>query len=154
MERIPVSELRSRFREVLEALGPRGVAVERHGRAVAYIVPADDRWIARDDAERREARLRQAVVEEARLNKHLKIGMRLLSVPRPEARTMLAQASQQVDRWERDKLCSPDYIARWRKILALPLGELVEKMCGDPAGWGKALRQNSPWVGHEHRPGL
>ena len=36
-------------------------------------------------------------------------------------------------------------IERWRAMLAKPLAELVDAMCGEAEGWGAALRQNSPW---------
>ena len=50
-----------------------------------------------------------------------------------------------VARWEQQGLCSADYIQRWRKWLAWPVPRLVRAMCSDAAGWGNAMRQNSPF---------
>jgi hypothetical protein len=52
----------------------------------------------------------------------------------------------EVQRWEDGALCSADYIERWRQWLALPVASLVQVMCSDAEGWGRAMRQNSPFA--------
>lgn len=145
MKQIPVAEVRNRLKEVLDTLGPEGAAIQRHGKPIAYVLRADQPLMSKDQAERREARLRQAGVEDQRLIKHLRIGTRLLAAPPQEAQAIVGRAAERVDVWEREGLCSRDYIERWRALLARPRAELVEAMCGDADGWGAALRQNSPW---------
>lgn len=145
MKQIAISEARQRFKEVLGTLGPEGAAIGRHGKPVAYLVRADRPLMSQDQAERREARLKQAAVEDQRLIKHLRIGTRLLAAPPQEAEAMVGRALARVAQWEREGLCSPDYVERWRAMLAQPRAQLVESMCGDADGWGAALRQNSPW---------
>lgn len=57
---------------------------------------------------------------------------------------MLSTALAQVDRWERDSLCSPEYIARWRSALRGGADGIQAKVLNDPV-WMKALIQNSPF---------
>ena len=93
-----------------------------------------------------EARAAHRQVEEARLAAHRRVGVELLSAPSSQVRCRIAAANRDVDRWEARGLCSRDYIDRWRQWLALPTPELVKVMCSDARGWGKAMRQNSPFL--------
>ena len=123
---------------------PQGI--ERHGKLVAALVPPD--WLARQSGldERRAARAAQQQVNQQRLLAHQAIGIALLCSTAAAQRSQFARAAQQVDRWRALQLCSADYIARWRQWLALPLKQLVQRMCSDEAGWGNAMRQNSPFT--------
>ena len=146
MNTVAASHVKQNFGEVL-ALAARGpVGVERHRKLVAAIVPPD--WLGRQEVmdERRAARAAQQQVELRRLIAHQQIGIELLCAPRGEQRARVAAALHEVDRWEAGKLCSDDYIAGWRKWLALPVRELVQRMCSDAQGWGTAMRQNSPFA--------
>lgn len=142
---IPVAEARKRFREVLNNPGPEGTAIERHGRLIAIVIRPDQLLVAGSQLERREARMKQAEIEQKRLIKHLRIGNRLLASAPHDAQSMVNEAMNRVARWEQEGLCSRDYIERWRAMLSGPRAELVEAMCGEADGWGPALRQNSPW---------
>ena len=63
-----------------------------------------------------------------------------------QQRKRVDAALREVDRWEERALCSADYIQRWRAWLALPVKQLVQRMCSDAQGWGRAMRQNSPFT--------
>lgn len=142
---MPVAEARKRLKEILDDPGPEGTAIARHGKPIAWVVRADQALVPKSRLERREARLKQAAVEDQRLIRHLRIGTHLLASPPDEARRMVEGALERVARWENEALCSRDYIEHWRALLALPAAQLVAAMCGDADGWGTALRQNSPW---------
>jgi hypothetical protein len=146
MDAVPASHVKQNFGEVL-AMAARGpVGVERHRKLVAAIVPPD--WIARHGAldERRAARAAQQQLEQRRLMAHQQEGIELLCAPVAEQRRRIAQARREVDGWEAGRLCSTDYIERWRAWLDLPVRELVRRMCSDAQGWGPAMRQNSPFA--------
>lgn len=146
MDNVAASYVKQNFGEVLlrAAIAPLGV--ERHGKLVAGLVPVH--WLAQRDAldERRTARAAQNQVEIQRLLAHQSLGIELLCATAPQQREQLAAARREVDRWEARQLCSIDYIDRWRDWLALPVRDLVRRMCSDAAGWGRAMRQNSPFV--------
>lgn len=76
---------------------------------------------------------------------HQRIGIDLLSHPEKK-RQLLDAARIQIKRWAEQGLCSQDYIDRWNEWLSLPAVALVDRMCSDAEGWGKAMRQNSPFV--------
>ena len=139
------SHAKNHFGAVLSQLKNEPVAIERHGKPIAFLVPAHQRPANQEDAARREARLIQSGIDKDRLVRHLRVATALLSAKRPAAKAMLARAHALVDRWERDRLCSRDYVERWRNLLDLPIPQLAQEMCGDAGGWGTALRQNSPW---------
>jgi hypothetical protein len=146
MNAISASHVKQNFGEVL-ALAARGpVGVERHRKLVAAIVPPD--WIARHGAldERRVARAAQQQLELQRLMTHQQEGIELLCASPAGQRKRIAQARREVDRWEAGRLCSTDYITRWRAWLKLPVRDLVRRMCSDAQGWGTAMRQNSPFA--------
>jgi len=144
MDKITASEAKQRFGDVLERASAAPVAIERHGKVVAAMVPAE--WLDRHEAldERKLARERQRLVEQRRLMAHQRIGIELLA--KPASRKQLLQAARkEVRRWAERQLCSADYIDRWNDWLALPEAELVLRMCSDADGWGNAMRQNSPF---------
>jgi hypothetical protein len=146
MDIVAASHVKQNFGEVLAraALGP--VGVERHRRLVAAIVPPG--WLARGEGfdERRAARAAQQQLELQRLLAHQQLGIQLLCAPQARQRKRIEAALGEVDRWEAGQLCSADYIQRWRSWLRLPVKQLVTRMCSDAAGWGSAMRQNSPFA--------
>jgi antitoxin (DNA-binding transcriptional repressor) of toxin-antitoxin stability system len=146
MDRVAASHAKQNFGDVLAraALGP--VAIERHRKVVAALLPAE--WLPRVESldPRRAARAEQRQVEMARLMSHQQLGIDLLCSPPARQRKRIDAARRQVDRWEADGLCSADYISRWREWLALPVPDLVRRMCSDAQGWGAAMRQNSPFA--------
>jgi hypothetical protein len=54
------------------------------------------------------------------------------------------RALSRVDAWEESALCSPRYIAEWRRMLSLPSSALRQAMLRHDAE-GIALRQNTPF---------
>lgn len=149
MDKISASEAKQSFGSLLERAASAPVGIERHGKLVAAMVPPD--WLERGPTrvseleERKRARAEQQRVEEIRLMAHQRIGLDLLA--KPQRRDyLLAVARQEVQRWADHNLCSRDYIERWGQWLSLPEPELVEMMCSDADGWGKAMRQNSPFA--------
>jgi hypothetical protein len=146
MNMVAASRVKQNFGEILALAASAPQGIERHGKLVAALVSPD--WLARQSGldERRAARAAQQQVDQQRLLAHQAIGIALLCSTAAEQRSQLARAAQQVDRWQAGQLCSADYIARWREWLALPLKQLVQRMCSDAAGWGNAMRQNSPFT--------
>ena len=101
--------------------------------------------VAASHVERRAARLAHQLVELQRLAAHQQLGVALLCAPPLQQRKQIDAALREVDRWEERALCSADYIRRWRAWLALPVRQLVPRMCSD-GEWGCAMRQNSPFT--------
>ena len=146
MNIVAASRVKQNFGEILALAASAPQGIERHGKLVAALVSPE--WLARQSGldERRAARAAQQQVDQQRLLAHQAIGIALLCSTAAEQRSQLARAAQQVDRWQAQQLCSADYIASWREWLALPLKQLVQRMCSDAAGWGNAMRQNSPFI--------
>ena len=145
MDKVSASAAKQNFGQVLERASLAPVGIERHGKLVAALVPAG--WMERANLldERRVAREQQQRVEQDRLMAHQRIGIELLS--RGERKNLLLRAARgEVRRWSQLGLCSQDYIDRWSEWLSLPVAQLVERMCSDASGWGKAMRQNSPFA--------
>jgi hypothetical protein len=146
MKSVAASYVKQNFGEVLARAARGPVGVQRHRKLVAAIVPPH--WLARPDVvldERRAARAAQQQVEMNRLMAHQQLGIDLLCASLPHQRKRIEAARREVDRWEKRQLCSADYVARWRAWLALPTPQLVQRMCSDAHGWGRAMRQNSPF---------
>jgi prevent-host-death family protein len=145
MHCVEASRAKQNFGELIARAASGPVGVRRHGRLVAAVVPAD--WAARLEAvdERRAAREAQKAVEARRLCAHQRIAIELLCASAQQQAKWLQAAHREIDRWEKDRLCSRDYIDRWREWLALPVRKLAKLMCSDADGWGPAMRQNSPF---------
>jgi prevent-host-death family protein len=145
MDKVTASAAKQNFGQLLERAASGPVAIERHGKVVAAIVPPG--WLqgaSRVD-DRRRAREQQQFLEQQRLMAHQRIGIELLG-RKHRRKQMLDAARREVRRWADQQLCSQDYIDRWSEWLALPDVELVDRMCSDAEGWGKAMRQNSPFT--------
>lgn len=146
MYSIAASEAKQAFGSVLARARDEPVAIERHGKVVAALVPPH--WLKQaghlDD--RRLARAAQQQLEQQRLTNHLRLGVELLSATAREQKARISAALAEVRRWEEGGLCSADYVERWRQWLALPVAALVQVMCSDAEGWGRAMRQNSPFA--------
>ena len=153
MDTVAASHVKQNFGEVLARAAQEPVGVERHRKLVAAIVPAH--WLSRYEAldERRAARAVQEQVELSRLVAHQRLGIELLCAQPPQRRRRIDAAQREVDRWQAQQLCSADYVARWRAWLSLPVKQLVQKMCSDAEGWGRAMRQNSPFTAALPRSG-
>ena len=53
-------------------------------------------------------------------------------------------ALQQIEKWDKGRLCNPKYVATWRAILDLPAHDRQVAILRDDAE-GLSLRQNSPF---------
>lgn len=151
MKQITSSAAKQNFGELLEAAALAPVAIERHKkvRAIVCSPEAFGQRAGQDIvlAERRAARAAQALVEKDRLIRHQRLAIHLLLASRAQQQALIAKARQEVTRWRRDHLCSPDYCDRWDALLKLPVRDLAQAMGSDTLDWGAALRQNSPWHG-------
>ncbi|HSV35773.1 MAG TPA: type II toxin-antitoxin system Phd/YefM family antitoxin [Ramlibacter sp.] len=139
------SDAKQNFGQALERASVGPIGIERHGKLVAALVPAE--WLDKANLldDRRIARDQQQQVEQRRLMAHQRIAIDLLS--HEETKKQLLEAARgQVRRWAEQGLCSQDYIDRWTEWLSLPDVELVDRMCSDAGGWGRAMRQNSPFA--------
>lgn len=85
-----------------------------------------------------------ADVNERRLDKHRPVARALRGGAAAGADEVLALAHRQIALWEREQLCSQDYIDAWKKLLQHPLhaAQILEERSSRAA----ALRQNSPFV--------
>jgi transcriptional regulator with XRE-family HTH domain len=92
---------------------------------------------------RREERLRQQLLQQQLKERHFRIALDLMANP-AAAKRKIQRALKQVQLWEAQKVCSQQYIDRWRGILELKPRELAVAMTslGD---WENAMFQNSPW---------
>jgi PHD/YefM family antitoxin component YafN of YafNO toxin-antitoxin module len=147
MEILTASEAKQNFGRALALAAQAPVAIEKHGRLVAAIVPPS--WFEQERASRKDARLRarleQAQIEQRRLMVHQQIGIELLS-DAARRRALLKAARTEVRRWSDLGLCTADYIERWTAWLNLPVGQLVARMCSTTDAWAPAMRQNSPFT--------
>ena len=155
MRQFTSTEAKQHFGELLKAAEHGPVAVERH-RKVQAIVLTPAHFAAMQSqpdrqAERRVARLQQAMAEHERLIRHQRIAIDLLTLPRLQRDQLIAKAHAMVGFWRADNLCSSDYVLRWTSILAQPPRHIARLIVGDLDGWGPALRRNSPWIG-DHNP--
>lgn len=146
MDTVAASHVKQNFGAVLARAAHGPVGVERHRKLVAAIVPPQ--WLSQRPQidERQAARVAQQQIELHRLVAHQRLGIELLCAQPAQQRKWIEAALREVDRWEERQLCSADYIERWRAWLALPAKELVQRMCSDAQGWGRAMRQNSPFT--------
>jgi PHD/YefM family antitoxin component YafN of YafNO toxin-antitoxin module len=155
MRQFTSTEAKQHFGELLKAAEHGPVAVERHRKVQAIVLtPAHFAAMqAQPDrqAERRIARLQQAVAEHERLIRHQRIAIDLLSLPSTEQKQLIDKARATVAFWQADTLCSSDYVQRWSDILAQPAPQIARLIVDELDGWGPALRRNSPWIG-DHAP--
>lgn len=96
---------------------------------------------------RLRARAAQQLVKVARLNRHGEAASRLLAADEEALRSLLGSARARVRARRETEVCSLDHIERWEAMLELPIERLAAEMVGDCNGWGRALRQCSPFAG-------
>ncbi len=96
----------------------------------------------RDDA-RKLARLEQQNKLVQQRNRHLRLAIELASDERAAA-AKIAKARERVALWRSQRSCSPFYINRWSRLLALPPRKMAKAMAS-LGEWEDALFQNSPW---------
>ena len=93
--------------------------------------------------QRRRARLEHQVQLDQQRIRHLRLATELAGDPH-RARRLIAGAKGVVELWARNRTCSPFYIRRWSRLLALPPRKLAGKMAS-LGEWEDALFQNTPW---------
>lgn len=99
---------------------------------------------ARDNAGTRIARERERARGLDLRRRHAALAARLLDAPPADAAGLVRRARANVDRWEREKLCSSHYITRWRQRLAGPARRAALALLQEDE-WTDALLRNSPW---------
>lgn len=128
---------KQRFGELLERAARGPVAIVRHGRVVAYVVPPEAAAPPQAGTEAMlRARALQTDKDDARRRDHLAFAKTVSPRDRTRARAIVA-------RWEAEKLCSPVYIKAWRALLALPRAALRGKLEGRD-NFTRVLLANSP----------
>lgn len=97
--------------------------------------PASETALARERAraQRLDARRR-----------HAALAAGLLALPMAEADDLIRRARANVERWERERLCSEHYISRWRERLDGPVRTVALRLL-EHGDWTDALLQNTPW---------
>jgi hypothetical protein len=93
-------------------------------------------------ARRRQARADNQTRLAGSREKHLKLAVKL-PLGGPEATALKRDALRMVKLWQDGRLCSPVYIARWRKILnATPL-KVAQSLATMDDEWSPVMRQNT-----------
>jgi transcriptional regulator with XRE-family HTH domain len=115
--------------------------IERLLNALGVEPPVIGRSV-RDDA-RRLARLELQNRLMQQRNRHLRLAVELAGDERA-ASAKIARARERVALWRSKRTCSPFYIERWSRLLALPPRKLAKAMAS-LGEWEDALFQNSPW---------
>jgi hypothetical protein len=144
MQTFTASQAKQNFGALLSQLAHSPVAIARHNKTVAVVMLPDAAQSLPNP--RLQARAEQQQREQQRLMRHQQLAINLLCATPTQQSQQLQAAQAVVARWEREGLCSADYIARWQAWLALPLKDLAQRMCSDAEGWGPAMRQNSPFT--------
>ena len=144
MQTFTASQAKQNFGALLSQLAHSPVAIARHNKTVAVVMLPDAAQGMLNP--RLQARAEQRQREQQRLIRHQQLAITLLCATAAQQTQQLQAAQSVVTRWEREGLCSADYIARWQAWLALPPKQLAPLMCSDAEGWGPAMRQNSPFV--------
>lgn len=102
-------------------------------------------WLEKDPAKllelRRAARQEKHQQDEECRERHRQI-LKLLDSPQGD--WIRQKAHEQIDKWERNKLCSPRYWVMWREWLAMPAPYLEAAVLRED-DLGVSMRQNSPF---------
>jgi len=112
-----------------EALGLELSAAPHHAR------PAHEALLARESEKVRRLDLRR---------RHAALAAALLAVAPADAAAMVDRARANVERWQRESLCSEHYVSRWRARLEGPVRTIALRLL-EHGEWTDALLQNSPW---------
>jgi transcriptional regulator with XRE-family HTH domain len=113
---------------LLNALGVEPLVIDRPAR----------------DAARKLARLELQHRTVEQRNRHLRLAVELAG-DEHRAPAKIARARERVALWRSKRTCSPFYIERWSRLLALPPRKLAKAMAS-LGEWEDALFQNSPWT--------
>ena len=127
----------------LEQGRPMAVQSDTLDRLFAALDIAPEVGQSGTDVRRRIARLEQDQSRRERRERHLRLALDIAHNA-STARAKVAKARKRVDLWRRNRTCSPFYIDRWSKLLALPPKKLSREMAA-LGEWEDAMFQNSPW---------
>lgn len=150
---IPATQAKQSFGEMLDRLrADAAVAITSHKRVKA-VVTTPEVWsraliaieAADSNSDRVQARVDQERVEFERLQRHALLSIDLISSSPERRDELLTAARARVLRWRAKNLCSNDIIELWEGLLSLPIQDLAREMVGDMGGWGRVLRQNTPF---------
>jgi transcriptional regulator with XRE-family HTH domain len=95
------------------------------------------------DGSRKLARLEQELRLRERRERHLRLAIELAD-DAAAAAAKIARARARVELWRKNRSCSPFYIERWSRLLALPPRRMAKKIAA-LGEWQDAMFQNSPW---------
>lgn len=96
------------------------------------------------DADRLLVRMQHKARLQAQRERHLRLALEL-ATDAEVARGRIAGARKVVELWRENGACSPYYVERWTKLLALPPAQLAREMAS-LGEWEDAMFQNSPWT--------
>lgn len=77
--------------------------------------------------------------------RHAALAAALLAVAPEQGAAMVAQAKAELDRWERERLLTPEHIARWRARLEGPVRTVALRLL-EHNNQTAALLADSPWA--------
>jgi transcriptional regulator with XRE-family HTH domain len=92
---------------------------------------------------RKILRLEQEIKRREQKERHLRLAISL-SDNVSAAAAKMAKARQRVELWRSNRTCSPFYIDRWSRLLALSPRKLAKEM-SSLGEWEDAMFQNTPW---------
>jgi transcriptional regulator with XRE-family HTH domain len=127
----------------LEQGKPRPVQSDTLDRLLAALEVRPQIGQSGADAPRKIARLEQEIRRRERRERHLRLAISL-SEDESSAAAKVAKARQRVELWRSNQSCSPFYIDRWSRVLALPPRQIAKEMSSFDE-WEAAMFQNSPW---------
>lgn len=127
----------------LEQGKPKAVQSDTLDRLLAALEVKPQIGESSHDLPRRMARLEQELKRREQRERHLRLAISLADDEAAAAKK-IAKARQRVELWRSKRSCSPFYIDRWSRLLALPPRKLAKKMCS-LGEWEDAMFQNSPW---------
>lgn len=127
----------------LEQAKPKPVQSDSLDRLMAALDVKPEIGEANAASPRRIARLEQELRRREQRERHLRLAIEL-GEDASAAADKVAKARERVDLWRRNRSCSPFYIERWSKLLALPPKKMAKQMVS-LGEWEDALFQNSPW---------
>jgi transcriptional regulator with XRE-family HTH domain len=127
----------------LEQGKPRPVQSDTLDRLLAALEVRPQIGQSSADVARKIARLEQEIRHRERRERHLRLAISL-SEDESSAAAKVAKARQRVELWRSNQSCSPFYIDRWSRVLALPPRKIAKEMSSFDE-WEAAMFQNSPW---------
>jgi transcriptional regulator with XRE-family HTH domain len=127
----------------LEQGKPKAVQSDMIDRLLAALEVKPQLGQSGRDGPRKMARLEQELRRREQRERHLRLAIDL-GDDEAAAAAKVAKAWQRVELWRSNRSCSPFYIDRWSRLLALPPRKIAKEM-SSLGEWEDAMFQNSPW---------